>query len=61
VVKHHWPDIILPNLTLTEFSDSRSGGAAFADHLSLSIALRSALVVAFPVAAQLLVQQRDVD
>ncbi|HEV2646552.1 MAG TPA: hypothetical protein VGU46_09330 [Acidobacteriaceae bacterium] len=61
VVKHYWPGIILPDLTLTEFSASHSGAPAFADQLMLSIALRTALVVAFPLAAQLLVQRRDVD
>jgi hypothetical protein len=35
--------------------------AGFADHLGLSIALRAALVMAFPIAAQILLQQRDVD
>jgi hypothetical protein len=33
----------------------------FADHLGLSIALRAALALAFPIAAQLLLQQRDID
>jgi hypothetical protein len=61
VVKHYWPDITLPNLTLTEFSISRSMIAGFADHLGLSIALRAALALSFPVAAQLLLQQRDID
>jgi hypothetical protein len=66
VVKHYWPSITLPDLSLTEFSMTESslfGGMAtrFADHLGLAIALRSALALAFPFAAQLLLQQRDVD
>jgi len=61
IVKHYWPDITLPDVTLSEFSASRFGVAGFADHLGIEIALRSALVLAFPIAAQLLLQQRDVD
>ena len=61
VVKHYWPAITLPDLTLTEFDMLPTGGASFADHLGLAIALRSAVVLAFPAAAQLLLQQRDVD
>jgi hypothetical protein len=63
VVKHHWPGVILPDLTLTEFSLSASPTmpAGFANHLALSIALRAALVLAFPVAVQLLVQRSDID
>jgi hypothetical protein len=60
-VEHHWPDISLPDITLSEFSMSRSGIVGFADHLGLSIALRAAFVMAFPVALQLLLQQRDID
>ena len=63
VVQHYWPQIILPNFTLTEFSFTLSPTmpAGFADHLGLSIALRAALALAFPIAAQLLLQQRDID
>jgi ABC-type transport system involved in multi-copper enzyme maturation permease subunit len=63
VVKHYWPAIILPDVTLTEFSVSPSPTmpAGFADHLGLSIVLRTAVALAFPFAAQLLLQQRDVD
>jgi ABC-type transport system involved in multi-copper enzyme maturation permease subunit len=61
VVKYKWPSITLPDLTLTEFTMIPTGGASFADHLGLEIALRSAVALAFPVAAQLLLQQRDVD
>ena len=37
------------------------GPPSFADHLGLEIALRSAVMLAFPFAAQMLLQQRDVD
>jgi len=63
MVQHYWPQIILPNFTLTEFSFTLSPTmpAGFADHLGLSIALRAALALAFPIAAQILLQQRDID
>jgi len=63
VVQHYWPQIILPNFTLTEFSFTLSPTmpVGFADHLGLSIALRATLALAFPIAAQLLLQQRDID
>jgi hypothetical protein len=60
VVNYCW-QITLPDLTLTEFTMKLTGGASFADHLGLEIALRSAVALAFPVAAQLLLQQRDID
>jgi hypothetical protein len=61
VVKHYWPNITLPDISLTEFSMSPMGPPSFAHHLGLDIALRSAVALAFPVAAQLLLQQRDID
>ena len=61
IVSHHWPDFDLPNLGLTEFSASPSIDGAFARNLGLIIALRAALALAFPVAAQMLLQQRDID
>jgi hypothetical protein len=61
VVKYKWPSITLPDLTLTEFSMTPEGPPGFADHLGLAIALRSAAALAFPAAAQLLLQQRDID
>jgi hypothetical protein len=61
VVKYYWPDILMPDVTLTEFSISRGMIADFANHLGREIALRTALVLTFPIAAQILVQQRDID
>ena len=61
VVKHYWPAITLPDLTLTEFTMSPTGGASFANHLGIDITLRSAVALAFPVAALFLLQQRDID
>jgi hypothetical protein len=61
VVKYYWPDSTLPDLTLSEFSMSHSMIVGFAGNLGLSIALRTALALAFPVATQLLLQQRDID
>jgi hypothetical protein len=61
VVKYKWPSITLPDLSLTEFSMTPDGPPGFADHLGLDIALRSALALAFPVAAVFLLEQRDIE
>ncbi len=63
VIKHYWPEVTLPDFSLTEFSISPSPTmpAGFANHLDLEIALRSAVALAFPTAAQMLLQQRDID
>jgi hypothetical protein len=61
VVKYKWPSITLPDLTLTEFTGNPVAGVSFADRLGLAIGLRSAVALAFPFAAQILLQQRDVD
>jgi len=61
VVSHYWRDVTLPNLSLTEFSVSPSIDGAFAKNLGLIIALRAGIALLFPVAAQLLLQQRDID
>jgi len=61
VVKYYWPGVNLPELTLSEFSVTHAMIISFAGGLGWSIALRAALVMAFPVAAQILVQRRDVD
>jgi hypothetical protein len=61
VVKYKWPSITLPDLTLTEFSMTPEGPPGFAHNLGLEIGLRAAVALAFPFAAQILLQQRDVD
>jgi hypothetical protein len=61
VVNYKWPSITLPDLTLTEFAMTPEGPPGFAKNLGLAIGLRSAVALAFPFAAQLLLQQRDVD
>lgn len=61
VVKYYWPSIVLPDLTLTEFSMSRWGPPGFASNLGLAIAARAAVALLFPVAAQMLLERRDVE
>ena len=61
VVNYKWPSIKLPDLTLTEFSMTPEGPPGFAHNLGLEIGLRAAVALAFPFAAQILLQQRDVD
>jgi hypothetical protein len=60
VLTYKW-HITLPDFTLTEFSMTPEGAPGFANHLGLEIALRAAVALAFPFAAQVLLQRRDVD
>jgi hypothetical protein len=61
IVQHYWPWVKLPDLTLTEFKANPSGNIGFAPHLGLSIALRAGVALVFPIAAQWLLQSRDVE
>jgi len=61
VVAHYWPSVVLPDFMMSEFSVDSGRLMGFADHLALSIALRAAAMLAFPFAAQLLLQKRDID
>jgi len=62
IVKHYWPSVKLPSLMLAEFVRSADGRiVGFADHLGLSIAARSAMVMVFPFAAIWLLEKRDVE
>jgi len=60
VIEYRW-HVNLPGLTLSEFKQTPNGPIAFAPNLGLSIALRSGIAVLFPIAAQLLLQTRDID
>ena len=61
VVEYKWRTVKLPDLSLTEFGMTPEGPPGFAKNLGLEIAIRAAVALAFPFAAQLLLQQRDVD
>lgn len=61
VVGHYWPNVVLPDFMMSEFSEESGRMMGFADHLALSIVLRTAAMLAFPFAAQMLLQKRDID
>jgi hypothetical protein len=61
VIEYRWPGVKLPGLTLTEFNQNPTGNIAFASNLGLSIALRAGVALLFPIAAQWLLQTRDID
>ena len=61
VVKYYWPAITLPDLTLTEFTMSPTGGASSPTISALISRFAPRVALVFPVAAQFLLQQRDVD
>jgi hypothetical protein len=61
IVGHYWPQTVLPDFMMSEFKITGGRLIGFADNLALSIALRAAVALAFPIGAQLLLQKRDID
>ena len=61
VVPHYWPGIHLPKLVLQEFRQSNLGVTGVSDHLGLSVAIRAAIILLFPLATQFVLQKTDVD
>jgi hypothetical protein len=61
VIKHYWELITLPSLLLSTYDfDSLHAVQGFSRGLSLSIFLRVLVILAFPVAAQLILENRDI-
>ena len=58
---HYWPGIHLPKLVLQEFSISNLGVTGIANHLGVSVAIRAAIILLFPFAAQFVLQKMDID
>jgi hypothetical protein len=59
-IKDFWPTAELPSLVIQQFTFSRGMIAGFADHLWLSIAIRAAIVLLFPIAAQFILNRADI-
>jgi hypothetical protein len=61
VVPHYWSAIHLPKLVMEVFVESNRLVTGISDHLGLSVAIRTALIVLFPLATQLILRKTDVD
>ena len=67
VVSHYWPWISLPTIIPQEFAvshPSQTSGRAvisFVDNLGLFLTIRFAVILLFPLAAQFLLQKRDIE
>jgi hypothetical protein len=60
VVHHYWPGFNLPPIIPTVFAPVAASTPGFVDHLGLSLALRLAVILLFPFAAQLVLQKADI-
>jgi hypothetical protein len=61
VVPHYWPGIHLPNLVLQEFIQSHLFVTGISNHLGVSVAIRAAIILLFPLATQFVLQKTDID
>jgi hypothetical protein len=61
VVPHYWPGIHLPKLVLQEFVGDRLEVRGISDHLGLSVAIRAAIILLFPFAAQYVLLKTDIE
>jgi hypothetical protein len=59
VVNHYWPSISFPSPILSEFGPSGPDLPKFADHLGAFVAIRAAVALLFPFAAQLVLEKAD--
>jgi len=62
VLDHYWPAIKPPSLILREFTFSMASGGpvTIANPLRLEVAVRAAVMLLFPVAAQLILERSDI-
>jgi hypothetical protein len=60
VLHHYWPSINFPSPIPPEFSESPSNLPQLTDHLGISLAIRAAVVLLFPFAAQLVLEKTDI-
>jgi hypothetical protein len=62
VVHHYWPAIELPNLVMRAFQTSPVSHepVSLSNQLGLSLVIRAAVMMLFPVAAQLILERSDI-
>jgi hypothetical protein len=61
VVPHYWPGFHLPTLVLREFTQSHRNVTGFSNDLGISVAIRAAIILLFPLATQFVLQKADID
>ena len=61
VVPHYWPGIHLPRLVLQEFIQSHLAVTSISNYLGVSVLVRAGIILSFPIAAQFVLQNTDVD
>jgi len=59
--EHYWPWLNLPNLVPTEYASSGEKVTGFAKDLGVDLAIRAAVILIFPFAAELLLRKRDIE
>jgi len=62
LIHHYWPAIELPNLIMRAFQTSPVSNepVSLSDQLGLSLAIRAAVMLLFPVAAQVVLERSDI-
>lgn len=61
VAPHYCPGIHLPQLVMQEFIQSNREVTGIASNLGVSVAVRAAIILLFPLATQLVLQRTDID
>jgi hypothetical protein len=61
VVPRYWPGIHLPKLVMQAFIQPNRDVVGIADHLGVSVAIRAAIILLFPLATQFVLQKADID
>jgi ABC-type transport system involved in multi-copper enzyme maturation permease subunit len=59
IVKHYWPNVELPHL-IPDVFQAGPEGVTFTNHLGLWLAIRAAVVLLFPFAAQMVLEKTDI-
>ncbi|HEX3436916.1 MAG TPA: hypothetical protein VHT24_09115 [Pseudacidobacterium sp.] len=59
-IKHYWPNVELPSLMQRPFAIFNEGITGFTDHLGMLLLLRTAIILLFPLAAQIVLQKVDI-
>jgi hypothetical protein len=61
IAPHYWPGIHLPHLVLQEFVQSHLVVRGISSYLGVSAVIRAAIILAFPFAAQFVLQKIDLE